>query len=401
MSRRTRDGAALRLDASATLSSPAAVVQAQEQVFDLLGRGLPVAVTIGGLQGDVPPEVLFVRACKVLQRALLDAGCASRAIAVVLDAADLAPQFAVMVRSAILGQGAVYLLPGSQLLCPAADTQRRRCQERFWLQCWQLRNDARVASAFAPGVTSPCPLFDAEDAPGILPPYGLQVPPGSAWAVADVDLADSAGPDGEVSEFALRERLRRCVDYGERLHDEGEWPTAAMRQDSWANRRLAIRIRGVGDLVKRQGADPQSLAALRCIDAIMHSIRETVDGYSRELAATRQPAPALDLAAEVVGDSGVAGTAAWRMRWQAAMQFAATRHRNLLAMSPWAVFPAGQPADYRYCDLLPVLALADSCSFSRRPCVQHWNINEFKHFHQRAWAILERKNARQMIAEQV
>ena len=401
MSRSTRDGAALRLDAGATLSSPAAVLQAQEQVFDLLGRGLPVAITIGGLCGDLPPEVLFVRACKVLQRALLNAGCASEAITIVLDAGDLAPQFAVTVRSAILGRGVVYLLPGRQLLRPAVEARRRQRQERFWLQSWHLRNDGRVASAFAPGITSPCPLFDAEDAIGILPPYGLQVPPGTAWVVAEVDLADSVGSNGEINEFAMRERLRCCVDYGEQLHDEGEWPTAAMRQDSWSNRRLAISIVGVGDLVKRQGVDPQSLAALQSIDAVLHSIRETVDGYSRELAAAIQPAPGLALAAEVVGDSGVAGMAAWRTRWQAAMQFAATRHRNLLTMSPWAMFPRGEPADFRYCDLLPVLAFADSCSFLQRPCLGHWNVNEFKHFHQRAWAILERKNARQMIAEQV
>jgi hypothetical protein len=395
------DGVALQLDAGEVLPSPAAVLQTQQQVFDLLARNLPVCVMIVGLCGELPPEVLFVRACKILQRALLDSGCSSAAIAIVLDAGELAPQFAAMVRSAILGQGPVYLLLNRSFSRPAEDLRQRRRQERFWVQCWNLRDHAQVTTAFAPCITSPCPLFAAEHAGGILPPHGLQVPPGTAWAVARVNLADSAGPKGEVCEFALRERLRRCVDYGDRVHDAGEWPTAAMREDSWSNRRLAICVSGVGDLVRRRGADPQSLTALQDIAAVLQFVRETVDDHSRMLATSNCPAPGLDKLAGGVGDTGIAGSTAWRSRWQAALQCAATRHRNLLSISPWAVFPAGEPADFRYTDLLPVLACADTCSFQRRPRLAHWNVNKFKQFHQRAWAVLEQKDDQQMIAEQL
>jgi hypothetical protein len=197
----------------------------------------------------------------------------------------------------------------------------------------------------------------------------------------------------------LRERLQRCIEIGDSVHDEADWPTAAMRHDSWSNRRLAICITGIGDLVKRRGADPQSLAALRGLDAVMQLIRETVDDHSRQLAAATEHAPALNIVEE--HGSGIAGLAAWRTRWQAALQFAATRHRNLLTIPPWSVFPSGESADFRYCDLLPILVYADSCTFPRLPCLQHWNVNEFKHFHQRACAILERRDSVQMIAEQV
>jgi hypothetical protein len=395
------DGVALQLHAGETLASPTAVLRVQEQVFDLLARNLPVCVLVAGLQGELPPEVLFVRACKLLQRALLDAGCCSETIAIATAAGELAPKFASMVRAAVLGRGSVYLLLNRRLSRPAVDARRRGQQERFWLQCWNLRDNEYLRTAFAPCITSPCPLFAAEAAAGILPSRGLQVPPGTAWAIAEVNLADSAGPHGDLSELALRERLRRCVDYGDRLHDEGEWPTAAMRQDSWSNRRLAICVSGIGDLVQRRRADPQSLATLHDIAAVLKTVRETLDEHSRALAASKRHAPGLDLAADGVGNNGIAGSPAWRHRWQQALQFTATRHRNLLSISPWAVFPAGQPAAFRYADLLPVLACADSCSFRGRPRLRHWNVNEFKYFHQRTWAILEQKDAQQMIAEQV
>lgn len=398
MSQRTRDGVALRLDACKTLPSSSAVMRMQQQVFDLLARKLPVTVTIEGLQGDLQPEVLFVRACKLLQRPLLDAAAATASLGIALAGSKLSPQFAFMVRAAILGHGPCHLLPGSTLLRPASELVGRRRQERFWLQCWHLRGTAGFGVAFAPGITSPCPLFSAEPAAGILPPHGLQVPPGTAWAFQQVCITDYVGDAGELRTEALGKRLRSAVDRGDRLHDEQDWPTAAMRHDSWSNRRLAISITGIGDLVRMRGADPRSLIALQELHEVLRWIRETVNARSRELAVAKEHAPALNIA-EAGGS--IATLTAWRTQWQAALQFAATRHRNLLAISLWSVFPAGESADLRYCDLLPVLAGADSCSFGQPPDLGHWNVNEFKYFHQRAWAVLERKEATHVIAERV
>ena len=389
----------MRLDACESLSSPAAVARVQQQVFDLLASGAPVTITIAGLHGELQPEVLFVRACKLLQRPLRDAACAAEAVGIALAAADLSPQFAWMVRAAILGHGRCHLLLGSELLRPAADPRQRRQQDRFWLQCWHLREVAGFSVAFAPSVTSACPLFGAEAAGGILPPHGLQVPTGTAWAVQQVNLIDYANATGELATSALREHLRRAVDCGDQLHDEQDWPTAAMRHDSWSNRRLAICITGVGDLVKRRGEDPCSLLALQDLHEELRLIRQIVDGRSRELAATKEHAPSLNIAQDCSGS--IATLAAWRTRWQAALQYAATRHRNLLAISPWSVFPSTEHADFRYCDLLPILAYADTCPFPEPPDLRHWNVNKFKYFHQRAWAILEQKDAQHMIAEQV
>jgi len=397
MNQRTRDGVALRLDACATLASQAAMLRAQQQVFDLLARRLPVAITIGGLRGDQRPEVVFVKFCKVLQGALLDSGMPASAITLVLDGGDLSPQFVWMVRGAILGRGAVFLLVGCELSRPATDPEWRRRQDRFWLQSWHLRNCRYIQTAFAPNVTSPCPLFAAETATGILPTLGLQIPPGTAWAVSQLNVCDFTDSSGELDEPALREGLHRYVASGDGVHDAADWPTAAMCHDSWSNRRLAINLTGVGDFAKSQGMDPRSLIALQELETIVRLIRNIVDECSRELANKKEYAPAL----EIAGDGAATAGHAWRSRWQAALQFAATRHRNLLCISPWSVFPAAESADARYCDLLPILAYADTCAFAGVPCLRSWNVNEFRYLHQRAGAILEQKDAQQMIAEQV
>lgn len=397
MIRKTREGVALQLDAGDILASRAAMLRVQEQLFDLLAQRLSIAVTVSGLHGDRRPEVVFVKLCKVLQKALMESGAPASAVSLVLDAADLPPQFARMVRCAILGEGLVYLLVGRELSRPAAEPGWRRRQDRFWLQSWHLRNCQFVQTAFAPSVTSPCPLFAAESATGILPTHGLQIPPGTAWVVSRVNLSDYIDSNGELDDVALRKRLHHCVATGDGQHDDTEWPTATMRHDSWSNRRLAVSITGIGDFAKAQGMDPRSLIALQELETVVQMIRNTVNASSRDMAAAKEYAPALQIAED---GAAVAG-AAWKNRWQAALQFAATRHRNLLNISPWSVFPTGEPANVRYCDLLPILAYADTCAFAGTPCLRSWNVNEFKYLHQRAGAILEQKDAQQMIAEQV
>ena len=78
--------------------------------------------------------------------------------------------------------------------------------------------------------------------------------------------------------------------------------------------------------------------------------------------------------------------ARWQKRWAEMLATASVRHRNLLAISPWSVFPAGAPADFRFADLLPVLRYADACMLSGLPDLGHWNAGKFREFHCRASA---------------
>ena len=215
------------------------------------------------------------------------------------------------------------------------------------------------------------------------------------------NLAKFANGRGELNEPALREFLQRCVELGESSHDDVDWPTAAMRHDSWLNRRIAITVSGIGDLTKLWSMDPRSFTTLKKLSTLLQQVRGVINDCSRHLALQTEYLPALDLSDPSRGLGCEAVQLDWQKRWRKAMDFAAIRHRNLLAMSPWSVFPTGEPADSRYSDLLPLLEFTDACAFPAPPCLRDWNVNEYKHFHRRAWAVLERRDARQQFAEQV
>jgi len=387
-------GASLKIHAIETLASGAAALRMREQVFDLLAQHLPVAVTVANLGDARLAETMFAAICAILRSALDDARADSGCLSIAIDASTLLPQQVWMRRCEALGPGPVYLLLGSAQTPPASDVQLRCRQDEFWLQCWQLRDSGHVRMALAPQIFSPCPLLAPEMASGILPPFGLQVPPGTAWIPLQVDLIDFANAAGELDVAALHAALRRCIELGDSMHDRCDWPTAAMRHDAWLNRRLAISVRGIGDLAVRRGLDPGCFFALQNLAKVLQDIRSVVKDYSRQLAALLEPPAALHLA-----DTGHDPN--WRQRWQTALQFAATRHRNLLALSPWAVFPSTGTVDSRYSDLLPLLDYADLCAFPEPPCMREWNISKFKHFHHRAWAVLERKDARKLFAERI
>lgn len=401
MNTQTMDGVAIQLHARETLASNAAVLRAQEQIFDLLVRQLQVSVTVTGLDESAHVESLFKQVCALLASAANNAGSPAECLSLAVDAAQLSPQQLWSERCDSLGPGPLYLLVNSELMRPSANADERRLQDRFWMQCWLLRSNVLVRTALAPIVSSSCPLFAMEHACGILPPRGLQVPPGTAWAAMRINLMDYVDEHGEVSVFALRESVRRCIEYGEQVHNDTAWPNAAMRHDGWSNRRLAISIDGIGDLVRARKADPQRFTVLQALGEIFNDIRDEANQHSRRLATENEHAPSLKISESDEQASGIVELADWQAQWRAALQFTATRHRNLLALSPWSLFPAGESADSRYSDLLPLLAHADVCSFPAPPCLNAWNINEFKHFHHRAWAVLEQKDAQQMIAEQV
>lgn len=388
----TSGGASLQLHALETLASVAAVERIKEQAIAVLEHRLPLAVTVDNL--GAAPEASFVDVCTVLAAAAAAAGVDPSLVCVAVDANLLEPQQIWLKRCAVLGPGPLYLLVGNSLTPPSINIAARQAQDKFWLQCWQLRDCRHVRIALAPVISSPCPLLPPENASGILLPGGLQVPPGTAWIQMQLDVTGYADEKGEIDEFALHKCLRLCIETGESMHDEIDWLTAAMRHDAWLNRRLAISVRGIGDLAELRGLDPQCFAAQKDLGRILQDVRDVVDACSRQLALQTQPLPSLEM-------HDACCDADWKERWQKALRLSAMRHRNLLAMSPWSLFPSSGPADSRYSDLLPLLQYADVCSFPPPPCLQDWNINEFKHFHHRISAVLERKDARQLIAEQV
>jgi len=250
-----------------------------------------------------------------------------------------------------------------------------------------------------PVVASRCPLLAAEKAPDFLPQVCMPVPRNSAWVPLELDLLHYTNNDGQIREAELIVAMHNLVDEGDRLHDQIEWSAPVIEYDSWLNRRLAIAVRGLGDIVSKRDADPGSLDVLRDMEQLAQWVCETVHQRSRSLAAGSNWCPALDKAGALVLEKG--RSTRWRRRWRKAVQSVAVRHRNLTTMSPWDVFPRGKPADLRYADLLPLLRFADSLSFQCDASIRRWNANEFNSFRERVSAIARTGRGAGLVAEQV
>jgi hypothetical protein len=248
-------------------------------------------------------------------------------------------------------------------------------------------------------VTSPCPLLAAESADEFSPQVCMQIPSHSAWIPLVVDIADYADEEGRLSMTELENALVASVDTGDKLHDQTDWAEPRIEYDSWLNRRLAIALRGWGDIAQRRDADPALLQTLRDMEELAEWACRVLYKRSRYLARRSSWCPALDEAgAFVMQDKR---SSAWGRRWKKALRDVAVRHRNLTTISPWDVFPRGKQADLRYADLLPLTRFADSLSFQRDVSITHWNSNDFNGFHERVSAIMRCNGGEGLIAKQV
>lgn len=110
----------------------------------------------------------------------------------------------------------------------------------------------------------------------------------------EIDLAHYADENGIFSMPALEAALVTAVDEGDRLHDLTDWAEPLIEYDSWLNRRLAIALRGWGDIVERRDASPEALQTLRDMEELAGWICLTLHNRSRHLARSSNWCPALD-----------------------------------------------------------------------------------------------------------
>ena len=273
--------------------------------------------------------------------------------------------------------------------------------DRLWGTLWDLRTEPCVRTAFADRIMPQCPLLSVEQGRAIVSPIGLQAPADSAWVCMGIDLAGFTDPCGALDQQALKRCVEACVDAGEALHDSLAWPTADVQHDAWLNRRLAIVLSGFGDLLRLKGMTPSDHDSLRYLNQLLLRVRMVAQSQSRLIAMRSEPLPAIALSdpSHTLPHGSIRED--WRRRWREAVRATLVRHRNLLVISPWSLFPGDARADYEYAELLPLLRHADACAFDRNLSIRHWNFNQFKHFHQRARAVLKQRAATSQIAEHV
>ena len=392
-------GVSLSVDAATVCESSSAAAQLRDKVFAVLASGLPLSVSMS--QHGAGAADAFFSVCALLRAAAQDAGAAPAAVEITIPAGWLSPQAAWLARCRHLNEGPLYILPNGPMMRPDETQLQRGCHERFWLQLWHLRKIGLVRVACAPFVSSRCPLLSGERAQSVTPSVAIQSSIGSAWVPMRLDVSRFADHSGSLRESALEEALCRAVEIGDELHRLISWPTAQMRHDAWLNRRLAIILTGLGDLTRKRKLDPTRFATLEDLCEVVRWAQDILQRRSRHIAAQTGYLPALEQADPSRALPGGEIRDSWRKRWREAVDLVAVRHRNLLVLSPWSVFPADQPADYRYADLLPLLEFANAGTFSDLRSTPHWDLRTFISFHQRAWAVLQQRDIAQHIAERI
>ena len=268
---------------------------------------------------------------------------------------------------------------------------------QVWEHLWAMRNLAPVGAMLPAAVSSPCPLLPDERTNAVRVATLTPGPEDSAWVPLEVDLTTYLDGAGNLRLALLDNALRTAVDKGEYRHDVTRWASPEQRNDSRINRRLSIFVRGWGDVVARSQADPESLVTLRKLQRLARHIVTVMTDKSRRIAERNGHCPAFDVAGKQVPEHG----REMYERWRRAVDNNSIRHRNLLTLSPWDGCPRQDPADYRYTNLLPLLNCADSGSFRRDVDICHWNVKEFKGFHERVGAILKCSSETPLIAKQV
>lgn len=360
-----------------------------------LRLGTPVTVSIRNLGCDAPGALLQAF-CERL-RGFLDLTPAFlRRLGLCISASEISLGDFRRITHLALGDGPRYILPGGR----QRDIDRPDARIDA---AWRALHAAQTGPgplwpACHVGVRSYCPLLGGETSSVLVPDGGVAAPPDSAWLPIDLDICRFAAPNGSVCQGALDQALDACIELGDRLFDGIEWFDERQRRDARMNRRLAIQLCGLGDLVVLRGHDPADLDCLRSLDHLVGRIHDGLWRRSRRLAEIKGPLPAL---AEKQ-PNGVwrdeAHRRDWELRWRRALDDAQVRHRNLLVLSPYSVLPRSTDASPDYADLLPVIAHADALAFADPPPIGWWNVHDFRHFHQRTLALVGRLNAASFIA---
>jgi hypothetical protein len=348
-------------------------------VLQLAGTSAALSVTLQLVADPLESLALFTRFCARLRALLQEHAVAPASVCLQLAATEISPQAAWLVRQSNLAAG------------PLTFTVCERTSPSAWLQLWHLRSQPVVRTMLKTQVCSPCPLLGSETADTVLPELGIAVPAGSAWLPLRLDLERFCKGNGEVHMAALQRAVVACVETGDALLDDVCWRGSSARHDAWFNRRLAIELDGFAAVARLRGLKPGSFSCLQDLEALVTEVRAWMHGASQQLAMQCGALPALKR--QEPSDSSARGGSAndWHMRWQRTLQSIAVRHRQLLVISPWALLSPAEKAEFGHLDLLPLAAAADAVCFRRNSAVSHWNINEFREFHARLGAVLERK----------
>ena len=383
-------GVPMRLEVRKLLRAAAGSGTTSNTIRTLLRQDTPFTLSLSDLgNGDAAIDTMQ-RICEFLQAEIANSGRSGERVGVCIDARQLPLQAFRVITDAVPGAGPRYVLLDSAQMTPQCDQRLHARTDKLWSLLWRNRMvSAPLRPAYGAMIRTACPLLADEVAPSVLPVHGIQVPVDSAWMPVSLALPQFADDSGEICWERLLPALAGGVDLADKFMDRLHLPHARQQTDARLNRRLAISITGLGDLVMRRGLDPQDLDALRWLSAIIMRIRKKLWHRSGELARNRGCLPILHSSDPSSRWDDGTHRENWRHRWQNALEQSAVRNRNMLVLSPYAVLPSTDICSVACTDLLPVIACADAWSFADVPRTHGWNLRDYKTFHRRAWAVIQ------------
>jgi hypothetical protein len=230
-----------------------------------------------------------------------------------------------------------------------------------------------------------CALAGGERGDAILPVGQFEVRADSAWLSLGLRLDALQAPSMRAGSEELRRVLRSLLRLADNLVEQIDWPTPELAQDAIVNRRLALHVTGIGNLVDRRNLDPAAFSTVRLVVRGMRMLRALMLRESNRLARERGPFPGLELRGLEASLTRCFGDE----RARRLLRQAGTRHRHLLVVSPYSVFPedgARRPLP-AYLHLLPALRWADTIGMHGEGVVRRLPLPAFQRLLQMTWAI--------------
>ncbi len=269
---------------------------------------------------------------------------------------------------------------------PEGSPEGHRDSMRLW------RGITAVAHA-EPGVrlvlehtTRPaCALAWGERGDAVLPLSQFEVRAETAWLALRIQL-DALDLDSVRAGLnELRRLLRAGLRLADNLVEQIDWPSPELAQDALVNRRLAVHVTGIGDLIDRWELDPAAFSSVKLATRWLTVVRRLMVRESNALARERGPFPGLELhdiahsLASSLGDE----------RARRLLRQAGLRHRHLLVLSPYSVFPERCPRRplSAYLHLLPVVQAADTIAMRGDAIARALPLGAFRRLLQMTWAI--------------
>jgi hypothetical protein len=257
---------------------------------------------------------------------------------------------------------------------------------RLWAGLTELAHrDAGVALVLQHTSRPSCALAAGERGDAVLPCSLFEARAMTAWLAFEIDLAATGFGGRRADLLTVRRLLQAGLRLADNLMDQLDWTCPELGQDALVNRRLAVHVTGVGDVIDRLDLDPAAFPTVRLAVRWIKLLRRMMVRESNRLARTRGIYPGFEVRdLESTLSRTYGGDYARRVLRQAGL-----RHRHLLVLSPYGVFPRGgsrhPPGGYLH--LLPVLGCADTVAMYGHGMRRALPLAAFRRLLQMTWAI--------------